>query len=131
MSREPRWIAAEEVIRLNELQVAATGEPHLVLNPGALEGAVARPQNLFAYDENADALDMALALLFGLAQNHPFQQGNKRTAFAACVEFMWRNGYMLDLPDSPDIADRFVDAIAGRLSLDQFRSVLEPFVRAL
>lgn len=68
---EPHWISADDVTALNRREVAATGEIHGILNRDGLESAIAKPQSLLAYGNDPDTLDMALALLFGLAMNPP------------------------------------------------------------
>ena len=81
----PRWLTAEEISQINALQVEETGEPFLILNHGLLESAIGRPRNRHAYDEERDVVVLSVSLLFGLAKNHAFQQGNKRTATAAAL----------------------------------------------
>ena len=92
--------------------------------------AVARPQQHFAYSEGStDVLDLAIALLLGIAQNHPFQQGNKRTAFVAFVAFLNRNGYDLDAPDEGvPVATAIIDVLEKRSGPDRFRDFIAPFV---
>ncbi len=58
----------------------------------ALEAALARPQNKWHYKPNVDLETLAAAYAFGLAQNHPFHDGNKRVAFITMVAFLERNG---------------------------------------
>lgn len=64
-----------------------------------MESACARPQNLSAYDRERDVLALAVALLAGVAQNHPFAQGSKRTALIGARDFLQSNGYDLDIED--------------------------------
>ncbi len=70
---------------------------------GLLESAIARPQNLQAYGD-PDVADLAAAYAFGLAKNHPFIDGNKRTSLAACTTFLLVNGYRLPVDDVENIA---------------------------
>jgi death-on-curing protein len=81
------WLPIEAVIEHNRLEVAETGEMHFLRGRGLLEGALARPQNAFAYGEE-DVLALAVRLLAGIAQAHAFEQGNKRTAFEAMWHFL-------------------------------------------
>ena len=108
---EPEWLTIEEVIGINEYEVAATGEPFIVLDHGKLEGALARPKNLFLYEQEEDVLVIAVSLLMSIAKAHAFAQGNKRTAFFAMGAFLRLNGYDIDLPDHVRHADLIVDAI--------------------
>jgi death on curing protein len=97
---------------LNAEIVRATGEPHAVRDANLLESACARPINVWHYGEE-EVAPLAVALLLGIARNHPFAQGNKRTAFAAADAFLFLNGYDLAVPDEPGFADLIVDALTG------------------
>lgn len=89
---EPLWLVDEEVIELNRVVVAAKEEPHLVLSLGGLKGALGRPLNAWLYEGEVDRIVLAVRLAEGIAQSHCFQQGNKRTAFFAALDFIERNG---------------------------------------
>ena len=82
-SDEPRWLPPVEVIRTNQLIVAQTGEPYILLNEGKLSSACARPQNMSAYQGEDDIVRLATALIHGIAHAHAFIQGNKRTPWSA------------------------------------------------
>lgn len=112
MASEPHWLAAADIIALNAEIVAETGEPHAVRDSNLLESACARPLNHWHYGEEETAV-LAVALLLGIARNHPFTQGNKRTAFEAADGFLWLNGYDLMVPDRTAFADLIVDVITG------------------
>jgi len=116
---EPEWLPLREIIETNREEVGLTGEPHLVWNHGLLEMACDRPRNTWHYGEDADMASLAVALLLGIAKNHPFAQGNKRTAFQSARQFLLINGFDLDLPDSEDFADLIIAAVEGLLSEHQ------------
>ena len=65
---------------------------------------MARPQNSAAYGDRPDAADLAAAYAFGLARNHPFLDGNKRTAFVVMELFLNLNGWTLDADDAECIS---------------------------
>jgi death on curing protein len=67
---------------------------------------------------------LATALLFGIARNHPFQQGNNRTGLTAAIVFLRLNGYVLTVPDSDLFADAIIDVIEGKASEHDFIEVL-------
>lgn len=115
MPSEPTWLPADLIIEFNKLIVAQTGEPHVVRDKGALENALAKPINYWTYGE-LDAVVLAVALLVGIGRNHPFLQGNKRTAFEAADYFLHLNGYELTVEDSTDVADFVIDVINGDVS---------------
>jgi death-on-curing protein len=78
-----------------------------------------------------DVVTLAAELLFGIAQNHPFQQGNKRTGFEAAILFLEANGYDLVIDDSEDLAQRIVDVITGAQPLSAFEQHIRPFVQPM
>ena len=91
MPNEPRWLPIEAVIEHNRIELAETGETHFVRDIGLLESALARPRNALVYGEE-DIVVLAVTLLAGIARAHAFEQGNKRTAFAAMRLFLGANG---------------------------------------
>ena len=121
---EPQWLNAELLIQLNARIVAATGEPHFIRDVGLLESALARPVNHWHYGEG-DMIALAAALLLGIARNHPFGQGIKRTAFEAADAFLYLNGYELDLPDGAAAADLIVDVMTGSAGEDALIALFE------
>jgi death-on-curing protein len=108
---EPRWLSAAHVVEMNKDLVARTGEPHGVRDMGLLESAIARPMHHWHYSE-AEIAPLAVALLLGIAKNHPFVQGNKRTALVAADAFLHLNGYDLAVPDEA-LADPIIDVLSG------------------
>ena len=127
MPNEPRWLPIDAVIEKNRLEVEETGERHLLRDMALLEGALARPQNAFAYGEE-DIVALAVRLLAGIAQAHAFEQGNKRTAFGSMWHFLRLNGYDLDIEDSDYWEGPTVELIAHRVSEEDFAAPLRPFV---
>lgn len=126
---EPRWIDLDLLTRINVRVVAATGEPHALRDAGLLESAWAKPQNRWAYENETDVVRLAVALMAGVAQNHPFQQGNKRTAFEAGLAFLAVNGLRLDrVLDSVALADAFVELIEHKVDEGAFAERLRPHV---
>ncbi len=69
-----------------------------VREAGLLESALARPINRAAYG-NGDVFDLAAAYAFGIARNHPFIDGNKRTAYVVAELFLMKNGHLLGASD--------------------------------
>jgi len=127
LGNEPAWLDADLLIALNERIVSDTDEPFHLRDQGLLESALARPVNHWHHGEQ-DAVALAVALLLGIARNHPFLQGNKRTAFAAAEYFLFLNGYQLTVEDSDDLADLIIDAINGDVSEHSFIGALSHYV---
>jgi death on curing protein len=92
------WIDHSVVAAIHEAQIAEHGGSAGIRDPGLLESALARPRNLLAYG-TPDYADLAAAYGFGIARNHPFLDGNKRTAFVAVELFLALNGCRLDADD--------------------------------
>ena len=128
MQNEPRWLTPAEVIEITQDIVSETGEPFLVRDQALLEGACQRPLNLLAYEGVDDAIILGVRLLFAIAQNHPFEQGNKRTAFAAMVIFLRLNGYRVTYPDGRIFAEKIVEVIEGAATETAFEQAIHPYV---
>ena len=94
---EPIWLDVEIVTDLHAEQLALFGGPDGIRDQGMLESALGRPLNKFAYGET-DLAVLAAAYGFGIARNHPFVDGNKRTALAAMIVFLGLNAFDLDAP---------------------------------
>ncbi|ANJ74036.1 type II toxin-antitoxin system death-on-curing family toxin [Ralstonia insidiosa] len=91
---EPIWVLDAVVDAVHKRQLAEHGGAAGVRDAGLLASALARPRHLFAYAENGVSLtQLAAAYAFGIARNHPFVDGNKRTAFVVSLLFLRLNGY--------------------------------------
>ena len=93
------WIDPAVVLAVHEEQLAEHGGAAGVRDAGLLESALARPRNLAHYGE-PDLCELAAAYAFGLARNHPFIDGNKRSAFVATELFLVINGWQLVASDA-------------------------------
>ena len=89
-----KWLRADLALAVHEEQLAEHGGGDGVRDAGALESALERPRNLAAY-ANPDAPALAAAYAFGVARNHPFVDGNKRTAWVLARLFLYVNGLEL------------------------------------
>ncbi len=109
-----RWISAPIVHAVHDRQIAEHGGLDGLRDPGALESALARPVHLASYGD-ADVADLAAAYAYGLARNHGFADGNKRTAWIVARLFLADNGYRLHFDKAEAV--RTVEALAaGALS---------------
>jgi death-on-curing protein len=107
---EPKWLDTTIVLDVHAEQLALFGGADGVRDLGLLESALARPVNKFAYGES-DLAALAAAYAFGIARNHPFVDGNKRTAFASLMVFLGLNGIDFDVP--PEQATAFILGLAA------------------
>lgn len=115
---EWRWISSEAVTAIHEEQLAEWGGAAGTRDEGGLLSALARPQNLAAYGK-PDAEALAAAYAFGVCRNHPFVDGNKRTAWVLARLFLARNGLSLNFHEA-DAVVRMLALAAGDLSEDEF-----------
>jgi death-on-curing protein len=111
---EPEWLGIELVLDFHAEQLALFGGADGIRDLGLLESALARPQNKFGYGER-DLTVLAAAYGFGVARNHPFIDGNKRTALASIVVFLGLNGLDLDAPP-PETTAMILGMAAGEIS---------------
>lgn len=96
----PRWPDPRVVEAIHARQIAEHGGEPGVRDPLLLSSALARPQNIHAYEsESADWARLAAAYLVGICGNHPSIDGNKRTAAVVCEYFLNMNGLMLEADD--------------------------------
>lgn len=109
-----RWIDDSVVWAVHESQLAEHGGSVGVRDEGLLASALSRPRNLAAYG-TPDAADLAAAYAFGLARNHPFIDGNKRTAFVCAELFLMLNGWAFTASDAQCVTQMLLLA-AGDLS---------------
>jgi death on curing protein len=94
------WIGKTLAFAIHDRQLAEHGGGSGVRDEALLDSALARPQQLFAYgDPPPDLADLAASLAFGLARNHPFVDGNKRTAAVVCETFIRLNDAQLKADD--------------------------------
>lgn len=111
---EPRWLTMRDVEGMHGEQLALFGGPSGIRDKGLLESALDRPRNKWAY-EGSDLPDLAAAYAFGISRNHPFVDGNKRTAFAAMMAFLRFNGVRFS-PPSVQATAIMLDLAAGLVS---------------
>jgi len=125
---EPTWIEQLESLAIHDEQLAEHGGATGIRDRGLLESALARPRMLLAYG-SPDIAAMAAAYAFGIARNHPFVDGNKRTAFVVSVTFLAVNGAEPDL-DPFDAVQTFEALAQGSVTEDDlavwFRGALVP-----
>ncbi|MBW3169536.1 type II toxin-antitoxin system death-on-curing family toxin [Qipengyuania flava] len=117
MPRKWVWIATEVALAAHAEQLAEHGGGDGIRDAGMLDSAMSRPQNLAQYGD-PDAAALAAAYAFGIARNHPFTDGNKRTAAVVSETFLMLNGYALGATDA-EVVVAFVALAAGELGEDE------------
>lgn len=96
--KEPIWLELQAILILHRESLEEHGGLDGIRDEGLLESALARPRNLFQYEKATDLCRLAAAYAFGIARNHPFNDGNKRAAFISAVLFLRLNGRTFNAP---------------------------------
>lgn len=112
-----RWVTRLEIESVHERQLAEHGGGSGTRDAGALESALARPQNLALYGE-PDAAALAATLAFGIARNHPFVDGNKRSAWVGARLFLRLNDVLIAF-DKSEATIMMQQLAAGELTEDE------------
>ncbi len=100
--KNPEWIMEATVLKIHTRQLHRHGGLEGVRDAGLLQSALGRPMNLWAYSsDTTDLAALAASYTVGLARNHPFVDGNKRTAAVVCETFLQLNGVLLSANDDP------------------------------
>lgn len=112
---EPKWFSKRIVLAIHDEALAMFGGGAGIRDEGLLESALSRPQNLHGYDETATLFDLAASLCFELAKNHPFVDGNKRTALLSARAFLCLNGYAFE-PTEYDEVENMVAVASSQMT---------------
>jgi death-on-curing protein len=113
---DPKWIDIELALAIHNRQLAEHGGQDGVRDMGLLESALGRPRHTFGYTDPTPTIPvLAAAYAFGIARNHPFLDGNKRTAAVVCETFIELNGMTL-AADDVAMCTQFLGLAAGDVS---------------
>ena len=115
---EPHWLSRVVLDAIHTDQIREHGGLSGVRDETALESALARPQQEWHYGQKVDVALLAAAYCFGLVQNHPYRDGNKRVGFLAMVTFLGINGHDLNATDAEVISEMLALA-DGRVSEEE------------
>jgi death-on-curing protein len=123
------WINKALTLAIHDRQLAEHGGSAGVRDESLLESALARPQQLYACgDPPPDLADLAASLVFGLVRNHPFVDGNRRTAAVVCETFIELNDGQLDA-DDVELFTIYLTLAEGQLTVDEFAVWLREHIR--
>lgn len=111
---EPFWLMRQMVVAIHDEQLAIHGGAGGLRDEGMLGSALDRPRNKWTY-EQAELAELAAAYTFGLARNHPFIDGNKRTSLLALYTFLGVNGVDYIVPEA-EAASIILSLAAGEVS---------------
>lgn len=136
------WLDKRHILAIHDRQLAEYSGTSGLRDERLLESALNRPRQLYAYgDPTPDLASLAATLAYGLARNHPFVDGNKRTAAVACEFFIEQNSSRLTATDAEYYlrimaiadgsldAEPFADWLRHYLPPDKRETIQEPSSR--
>lgn len=122
------WIDIQLAKTIHARQLAEHGGISGIRDEGLLDSALARPKHLLTYSSDLPHISqLSAAYAFGIARNHPFLDGNKRTAAVVCETFLNLNGFDLTA-DDPSMYVTFLSLAEGNLSEDELATWLQQHV---
>ena len=123
---DPKWVSRQLVELIHEGVIEVGGGSHGLRDVALLESALARPQNLHAYGQD-DIFQLAASYAEGIARNHAFVDGNKRTAFFVASDFLEQNGHVLRSAVNQEHADMMVELGQGKISREEAAEHLQRY----
>lgn len=120
MDVEPKWVSDEAVSAIHSMQIAEHGGKDGILSEGALSASLANPKHYFFYTEpKPDLPAIAARYAHSIIANHPFGDGNKRTAAVVCELFLVLNGVELGATDEEAYA-MYMKLASSEVDADEF-----------
>jgi len=120
---EPSWLTLEQVVLVHKKMIDLFGGTHGIRDEGLLQSALARPLNIYSY-QDGDIFECAAAYVEGIIRNHPFIDGNKRTAFISATVFLAENGLSLKPQQGKNHENIMVEVAEKRISLPELARYL-------
>jgi death-on-curing protein len=121
---DPRWLTRKVVDVIHDDQLTQHGGLPGTRDEGAVESALARPKHLQTYGDDPSIARLAAAYGAGLARNHGYRDGNKRTAFMAMYVFLRLNGQRIDAEEAV-VVDLMKEVAQGHCEEDELTAWLE------
>ncbi len=129
MTQQWIWVTLDVAIAAHREQLAEHGGGDGVRDMSLLESAMARPQNVAAYGD-PDVAELAASYAFGIARNHPFVDGNKRTAAVVSETFLMLNGHELTASDA-ELVVTFLALAAGEMPEEELAQWFREHIAAV
>lgn len=118
------WLTERQARAIHSQQLALFGGAEGILDGGKLSSALARPKHIYTYNPDTSLYELAAAYAWGLVKNHPFVDGNKRTAFVMMAVFLKVNGIDLIVPET-EVVTVMLALAAGEMSEAQLSAWLQ------
>jgi death on curing protein len=115
---QPLWVSKKAVLAMHSEQLADHGGSNGIRDKTLLDSALAKPLNVFDYADEPDIFRLAASYAFGIARNHAFIDGNKRTSLVVSITFLDRNGWDIVAPKD-EVYFTFLHLAEGSLSEEQ------------
>jgi death on curing protein len=112
--KEPKWLTKRMVLAIHDEAVEMFGGTAGIRDDGLLESAPSRPQNRYGDESEATLFDLAASHCHGICKNHPFLDGNKRTALLSARAFLFLNGLAFE-PREVDEVENMVAVASGEM----------------
>jgi death on curing protein len=125
----PKWVLKAVVLAIHDEQIAEHGGAVGLRDEGLLDSALARPKNLHSY-KKADLSRLAASYAYGIARNHPFVDGNKRTSLVVAETFLALNGLEL-VADDMECLDAWNRLASGKMAEEELARWLHARVSKL
>jgi len=125
MKNEPVWIRDDVVFAIHRRQIAEHGGLDGIRDESLLKSALGKPRNMYIYGEPLPSIAaLAASYAYGIIKNHPFIDGNKRTAFVVCLLFLQLNGIILR-SGQKEKYEIFLHLAEGKVSESDFAEWIE------
>jgi death on curing protein len=115
---QPLWVSKKAVLAMHSEQLSEHGGSNDIRDEALLDSALAKPLNVLAYADKPDIFRLAASYAFGIARNHAFMDGNKRTALVVSITFLDRNGWDIVAPKE-EVYFTFLHLAEGSLSEEE------------
>jgi death on curing protein len=125
MSDDPRFLSVSEVIEIHDQEIETARGLSGIRDLKALESALGAPQASFSGQFLMDIYEMAATYANSIALNHPFLDGNKRTALATALTFLFMNGFEIDEQYDFELADKTLELVTGKITKSDFAQHLK------
>jgi death-on-curing protein len=121
---EPRWLNKKIAEAIHLDQIKQHGGSMGIRDEGLLESALDRPKNTWHYQQNSSIFELASSLGIGIAKNHPFIDGNKRTSFLLMYVFLASNGFNIETSEN-DVVQVMLKVADGSIKETELAKWLE------
>lgn len=119
MNNNPRFLEIDEVLYFHEQEIKQSGGTPEIRNMGALEAALSAPKASFGGEYLMDLFEMAATYVNSICFNHPFLDGNKRTAAISALSFLYLNGYECDEEYKVELADKILALVTRKIKKNE------------